>query len=134
MTATIQISDERVRDLLCGAFEGGSNYWYMIERRNYAPGVKGKDFLKGGKLTDPKQYWHPCQLIPLHPGCSLTISDQEDDAKKEYTLDRAAIERGVQVMAEKFTRHFSNVVNENDDATTADVFLQCCLFGDVIYG
>ena len=24
--------------------------------------------------------------------------------------------------------------NENDDADTADVFLQCCIVGDVIYG
>jgi hypothetical protein len=25
-------------------------------------------------------------------------------------------------------------IDENDDAITADVFLQFCLFGDVIYG
>jgi hypothetical protein len=26
------------------------------------------------------------------------------------------------------------VLNENDDADTGDVFLQLCLFGEVVYG
>jgi hypothetical protein len=31
-------------------------------------------------------------------------------------------------------RHFADVLNENDDAGTGDVFLQCCLFGEIIFG
>lgn len=29
---TIEIEEQRIKDLLCGAFEGGSNYWYNIKR------------------------------------------------------------------------------------------------------
>jgi hypothetical protein len=37
-------------------------------------------------------------------------------------------------MAREYGRHFSDMIAENDDATTADVFLQCCLFGELVYG
>jgi hypothetical protein len=31
MIAHVEISENRIADLLCSAFEGGSNYWYVIE-------------------------------------------------------------------------------------------------------
>jgi len=37
-------------------------------------------------------------------------------------------------MAEKYPRHFHNFLEENDDAETGDVFIQCCLFGEIVYG
>jgi hypothetical protein len=36
-------------------------------------------------------------------------------------------------LATKYPRHFADLVNENTDAITADVLLQCCLFGELIY-
>jgi len=38
------------------------------------------------------------------------------------------------VMAKKEPRHFADFLKEDYDETTGDVFLQCCLFGEVIYG
>lgn len=37
-------------------------------------------------------------------------------------------------MPVKYPRHWADVLAENDDATTGDVFLQCCLFGECIFG
>jgi hypothetical protein len=37
-------------------------------------------------------------------------------------------------MAADYPRHFADLVNENDDADTGDAFVQCCVFGEVIYG
>ena len=56
------------------------------------------------------------------------------DDPNAYRLDLDAIERGLQAMAEKFPKHFADILGENDDAITSDVLLQCCLFGYVIYG
>lgn len=130
----VEVTEERVRHLLCSAFEGGSNYWYMIEGYKYAPGLKEKDFTsKKGKHHDGD--WGRPYTVPFVPGCAIIISDMEgDDSEKRYELDRAALERGLKVMAEKYAHHWADFVKENDDAITADVFLQCCLFGDCIYG
>jgi len=37
-------------------------------------------------------------------------------------------------MASEAPRHFADFIAENDDAETADVFLQCCLFGRIVFG
>lgn len=126
------IPDERISGLLCCAFEGGSNYWYMIEDYEFPEGVSRSDFQEGGRFTNPECYWHPSQIIPLHAGCTVIIGDTVQEGN--HRLDRKAVEKGLQVMASSHPRHYADFVAENDDAETGDVFLQCCIFGDVIYG
>lgn len=135
-TLTVKLTDNEMRGLLCSALEGGSNYWYMIERHRLAEGVTYADFRKDGRFVEP-EYWHPAQLIPFHEGCATVYTVTEDNAeqpRKKHILDRKAMERGTQIMAEKYPRHFAAVLAEDADADTGDVWLQCCLFGEVIYG
>ena len=76
-------------------------------------------------------------LLPFITGCGLVISNrqaEEGEDVKEHRLDRAALGRGLSLMPHKYTHHWRDFVEENSDAITADVFLQLCLFGDVIYG
>jgi len=123
---TVDVPISRVQDMLCCAFEGGSNYWYTIEKfhepREF-PNQFDKPF-NGGK---PEIFRHID--FPTNPGGYLIVSDAQDPASDEprkEKLDLEACERGLQVMAEKYPRHFSNMMTENDDAETGDVFLQCC--------
>jgi hypothetical protein len=132
MKTAIEIDDDKIKGLLCCALEGGSNYWYTIDGYDLADGLTYSDFQKGGKMQG-KQYWHPSEIIPFVAGCTVRIRDMEDN-NKLYRLDRAALERGLLVMREKAPRHFGDFIADNDDAITGDVFLQCCLFGEVVYG
>lgn len=119
----------RVSDLLTSALEGGSNYWYTIEKAQKPKTWSYSSFEPKGK---PSPYTVD---IPLNKGGVLFISDMEgDDEKKLYRLDLKAIKRGLQVMASNEPKHWGDFMSENDDAITGDVFLQCCLFGEVIYG
>jgi hypothetical protein len=106
------IDPKRVSDLLCSAFEGGSNYWVKSGRRE---GFEGY-------LSD----------VALHEGATVFIKTIDDD--KELKLDRLTILNGLQLMMTKQPRHFGDFLAENDDADTADVFLQLALFGEMIYG
>jgi hypothetical protein len=126
--------DQRIRDLLTSAFEGGSNYWYQILRYEYAPGLTAADFKEGGKMQPPGGYNHPCQLVPLTEGCAVCVVDKEGTDTKVYRLDRTAIAKGLHTMSEKYPKHFADWLTEHDDADTGDCFLQCCLFGDLVYG
>lgn len=127
---TIKISQEipfeRVQDLLCNAIEGGSNYWYQIDNYIY-PFKETKESLN-------IQFEHI--ELPFKGGKIIfkDISGETDTPDKEYSLDLQAIKDGLQLMADKFPIHFADFIAENDDAITGDVFLQCCLFNDVIYG
>ena len=121
-----------MKNLLVGALEGGSNYWYHNADYKFAPGITLADIRKGGKYTDPDDYFHPMQIIPFVPGCALLLEDAEDDNKvHELTLDK--MKTGLKLMTQKYTHHWRNLITGNDDAETADVFLQLSLFQDIIY-
>ena len=69
---------------------------------------------------------------PLNEGGSLGIVSTEPDSEV-FRLDLKSIGRGLDELATKYPRHFADLVNENTDAITANVLLQCCLFGELIY-
>ena len=66
-------------------------------------------------------------------GDAVEIVDNENK-EKIYTLNTKAVKKGLTVMAKKFPKHFADFLNGDYDADTSDCFLQCALFGDVIYG
>lgn len=117
-----QIPDERIQDLLCCALEGGSNYWYLITAFNYPKGQT--------KESLGIEFQH--LELPFRGG-SITVADAEDPSVVRI-LDREAIARGLTAMEEKRPREWADFIGENEDAETGDVFLQLCLFGEVVYG
>jgi len=127
VTTTMDIPLERVADMLCCAFEGGSNYWCHI-KVNKAP--ESFDFRYMPDLSDK-----PCSYTdyPTDRGGYPIVGDVEEE-QEDGLLDLGTIRHGLQVMADKYPRHFQDLLNENEDATTGDVFLQCCLWGEVVFG
>jgi hypothetical protein len=135
----LEFTDKRIKCLLCSAFEGGSNYWiagvdYEIPE---STGLTIDDFSQGGKMQDPDEYWHPLQLVPLVEGCAVLIEEHDDDDESDklitHRLDLAAIRRGLQLLAEKSAYQLANILNEDDDAITGDLFLQFCALGEHKY-
>jgi len=130
---TKKVSYDTIASLLCDAFEGGSNYWYEIVKYE-KPEKIWIWKLPTRSLDEPPTIYKHIQY-PLSIGGAVIIRDNESENKGDnLRLDLDAIHRGIQIMAQKYPHHFANVINENDDAITGDVFLQCCLFGELIYG
>lgn len=119
---SFEIEEERIQDLLTEALEGGSNHWYLIKEYRYPEGKTKADF----------EFQHV--EVPFAEGGAIVFEDSHDGKKKDYVLDRAAMEKGLTLMASKFGAHWNTFLQENDDAETGDVFLQLALFGEVIYG
>jgi len=116
-----QISRETISDLLCTAFEGGSTYWVneLFIMKDAPDSMRPDDF--SGYASEHGAY-----------GGILKIFDNE--AETTYLLSDTEIQRGLNRMAEDHCHHWMDLINENMDADTADVFLQCCVFGEVVYG
>lgn len=121
----IAISLERISDLLCSAFEGGSNHWMKIGDC-HEPGTWVFS-------SHDKPDHHFDQDYPLNPGGYITIVERED-LTAYHKLDLAKIQKGLTIMSKAYNWHFRDFIQENDDAITGNVFLQCCLFGEVVYG
>ncbi len=117
----VEVKEEIIENNLVAALEGGSNYWYEIV------GYKNK------KPQRKEPYWSAYITTPLSEDGVLKIKDNEGKGKV-YNLTRNKLIKGLKVMANKCPIHFGEIMNEDGDATTGDVFLQCALFGEVIYG
>lgn len=128
---TQNIPLNRISDLIIDALEGGSNYWYMITKE-IKPIVWEFENDNGERFKEMGKHW--IQDYPLNPNGALIIDSIEDEEYKAMRLDLDAIKKGLQIMAEKDPQEFGNFLAEEEDGNTADVFLQCCLLGDVIYG
>jgi len=133
-----QKTEHMLRDLLVTALEGGSNYWYMLEDKVLPPGVTLEDVRSGGRLNpDKKDYWNSAYIIPFLVGVALIIGEIEPDAfpkGKKFRLDLTSMRKGFRLMRQKYPKMFYEVLNESYDANHADVWLQLCLFGEVIFG
>lgn len=117
VTTTSTLSTDRIASLLVGAIEGGSNYWYQLESYTKTP----DGYLDYHGVAAGSAAW------------IVTDREEEDDEEK-FTLDREAMQRGLKAMADKYPGHMRNLLEDNDDAITSDVFLQCSLFGEIVFG
>lgn len=108
-------------------------------------------FLLIGTLTGAR-YWcefvgrtkasKPVRNITGHPefdaimsGAAFRLRDHlSDEGPKDYTLNFASMKKGLEVMSRVAPAQFGRFLADAADDTTADAFLQCCLFSEVIYG
>lgn len=148
---TLPVPRERVADLLCSALEGGSNYWYMITEK-INPNLWSFD--KRPTYDTPQEAEknindHFLHYYPFNEGGALLINDEnadEPELKEPVRLDMARIYHGLQRWAadsqkedgdesrSSHPHHWSDFMTGNEDEETAEVFLQYCVFGEVIYG
>ena len=120
-TLSIELPMQRLTDLVTSALEGGSRYWYMIDTAK--SNRVGTEFL----VEEPAAGGSLCIML-------LNEEDGPLKGKSEWTLDKEAMIRGIKLMATSNPRNFADFIQENDDAETGDVFLQLCLFGEVVFG
>lgn len=109
------IPNQTIADLMVTALEGGSNYWLNAINPRF------KTF---AEYSEPEAYGPDMTPRMVY----------DDDGPTPYKLDWPSIERGVKTMYAKYPHHFGDILNDNMDADTADVFLQCVLYDDVIFG
>ena len=121
--ATVRIPHQKIRDLIITAVEGGCRYWASFKfPENW------------------KEKYGSYEQIPFKDG-EIAVYDVETDELLGY-LNRASVKVGLQLMADRKdlkckqipNRHFKNLSTDNEDAETADVFLQLAVLGEIVFG
>jgi hypothetical protein len=122
VNATFKVSRQQVAGALWRAF-GSQITWFRVVEVIEPPTLR---FRSIEHLT--------LRMVdyPLNEGGSIGIVSTEPSSDV-FRLDLKSIRRGLEDLATKYPRHFADLVNEDTDAITADVLLQCCLFGELIY-
>lgn len=127
VTVKQELNDNRVADLICAGFEGGIGYWARVTGYKKPEKVFEWDLSStlGGQVYRYVQY-------PMSEGGAVLMQDTEND--DQWELNREKILAGLAAMASKYPRHWRNFMDEQEDSETGDVFIQCCLFGELVYG
>jgi len=131
MNITIKISPKRIADLMISAIEGN----HMT--RAWCVGVhlsgtweKKINTLSHPWYSDPRLYEGEFTVEVVE----LTDAFAGRERNKTHRLNQEDFAEGLRLMAERHGRHFGDFMAKNDDAITADVFLQCVALRDVVYG
>lgn len=134
MEVTMNLPNKKLYNLLCSAMYAEWNFriptseWTKINEFWYS------DDNKQNRKANPT----PCYedkiwtYVMANNAHIIKFLDKEDGSESFMTWTR--IENGTNTMAEKYDWHFMDVIMENDDAVTADVWLQCVLLDEVVYG
>lgn len=122
VNATFKVSRSQVAATLFHAF-GRETAWCRVTDLGEPPTFRFRTFEQTVvRLVD----------YPLNEGGFLNIVAPGHE--RMFRLDLSAIAQGLDALARDYPRHFADLINDNGDALTADVLLQCCLFGELVYG
>lgn len=125
------LTREGLVDLLSVATYG--NYWPEVK-------VYKSDREKG--LFDDCDCLEDEWAVALLQGRGLVVYDMyeeeselnDDEEPKKYRVKLADVRRGLKKMRDEYPRHWADLMEENDDAITGDVWLQLTVFNELIYG
>jgi hypothetical protein len=136
------LTEADIENMIVGALEGGSNYWYFLpDLKPIAPYMKPHEPL-ATEIT---------RILLEHRELKLVVTEVESMAyEDEVDLDAdepaaseilgyisaAKMEQAEMLMLKhpNIRRHLGDVLSGNDDASTADVYFQMVVMGDVVYG
>lgn len=111
---------KHVKNLLVSAFEGGSNYWYILQAHN-------KKMVPESRFVS--------ELLAYEEG-TILLSDSDGQLNKPKLLTHSDIIKAWHIFTTNadYSCHYADVLSGNDDAETGDIFLQIAVFGKPIYG
>ena len=122
----IRFTEQEAQGIFLDALSNGLGY---IGGYGLDLDYKKEDYKKAkDKLTSP--CYEDVLLQILLDGNSLTIVDEED----EDNINTITIQDVYDRISSTPFDHLSDMINGNDDATTADVILQTIFFNEIIYG
>jgi hypothetical protein len=128
ITLTPELSEELFHNALCNGLSYISGYGLSVDysKKDYAAAK--------AKLVDTSEFGGVCYedvlLQILKDGSTISIVDEEG-VEDTVSITLADVHTRVQ---ETSVDYLMQMINEEDDAVTADVILQTVFLGEVIYG
>lgn len=130
----IEVPLERIVNCIVGFCESPYSPW----AKSFLPTQSAEGLLEQLPEAEPgiwystETYWRNAE-----GKASLTYDDPnepEGTFGASVTIGLTALTNGLNIMATKAPSHFADLIKENDDAITHDVFMQMVVFGEIIYG
>jgi hypothetical protein len=144
-----KLTKEDIINLFVTALEGGSNYWYYVGNSDKINNTGepsseeiGKFILNGGTVS-----FYDKELVEEILGkmddsyyhIQGDIVDEKlfaEDKEKAFLgdVDMDSILKGISLTKKRYPKVWENILLEQYDANDADVFLQLCVMGKIVFG
>jgi hypothetical protein len=121
-------SEDYFYNAMCNGFGYFGGYGLSLDYKD-SDYAKAKTKYKKDNGSDPCR--EDIYLGILKIGGSLIIIDEECEGENNSTITLKDVHDRVQLTPHN---HLMDMINEGDDAITADCILQTVFFGDVIFG
>jgi hypothetical protein len=121
-----EINEQLLEDMFVTAIEGGSNYWAKFHSLPKEIREKYKD--------EPYSIKFAKAIFEGHNVIVSDIEADEDDDDEKWTINIESVKKGLEIMAKDHSEQFENMLEENYDAETGDVFFQLCVLGEITFG
>ncbi len=143
------LTKQDIIDLFVTSLEGGSNYWYYMDLPKniksfgeYTSESVGEYIMQGGAIQfyDIDEY-NQVEENLLSGGYNINgdVIDQNqynedlENAKLGY-VDMDKVLEAITILKKEYPEVWESILLEQSDAGDADIFLQLCVMGDVVYG
>lgn len=117
--------EQRLTDLFITAYEGGSSYWASV---HISFGEKAQEKIKEMGSTSEylfSRIWND--------GKEFTVFDAEE-GDELGKMNKANFKKGYTLLkSDPYVDHYSDLVSENWDANTADVWFQLAILNDITF-
>ncbi len=130
VNVTLPVSFDLITNAIVGAIEGGSGYWC----HTFLPLPESNDIVADIRSKGGSIWYSETEFWTRGGGARVEFDPPTEKDDGFRFVGKTHLEAGLTKMAAIAPQHFADLINENDDATTHDVFLQCVLFGEIIFG
>ena len=135
VTAEVPVAYDIIANAFVGVCEGPYSPWLHSFR---VPMADDKSAALSAGISVRKGVWY-AEGIYWQEGGKVEIeydlaTEPEGGNSGRMTFGMDEIKAGLARMAVSAPHHFTDLINENDDAITHDVMVQMIVFGEIIYG
>jgi hypothetical protein len=125
ITQEFEVSRTLLEDLIVTAIEGGSSYWYWLDRDEMDAKLPKTNEPLAMKLAD---------CLYSDKDFSLNVYDDESQEDLLGAITQASCIKAFEILKEKYSWVIENIVLENWDANDADCFFQVAVMGEIVFG
>ena len=133
LQVTIDVPLSTAVNAVVGAMEGGYSPWI----HSFHP-TKDPESIAAIAAKPEGEIWYSSETFWRLGGRAVLTYDgpeeEEGEGESSHTVDLLGLSLALNRMNKVAPRHFADLVGENDDAITHDVFMQMTVFEEIIYG
>ncbi|ARQ95254.1 hypothetical protein [Bradyrhizobium phage BDU-MI-1] len=108
----------KITDQIVAGLEGGISYW-------------AASFKPEGEIKTDVSPWYDDEKFWARGGWKINVETHEDGTE---VITPEKLAAALQWLADNHLWRIQQIVKETGDAETGDVFIQACVFKDIVYG